>query len=92
MLALAGGVLGLLLAVWGVQFLIKLTPTACLERKHNDRSERPGICSVRNAATGVVFGLAPALQASKVDLNDALRKAAAREPAAPALSVCAVCW
>jgi predicted permease len=73
-LALAGGGLGLLVAMWGVDLLLGLAP---------DALPRPGAVHVDglvlgfsvalSALTGVVFGLVPALAGSRVDLHDALR-------------------
>jgi ABC-type antimicrobial peptide transport system permease subunit len=88
MLALAGGTLGLLLAVWGVQVLIKLTPDSL--PRTEDITIDPSVLAFAlfvTLFTGIVFGLAPALQASKVDLNALM--VAAREQGA-VLSVCAV--
>jgi len=75
LLALGGGVLGLLLASWGVSLLVALAPP-----------DTPGLAQTAvnagvlaftlalSVATGVAFGLAPALGASKVDLNHSLKE------------------
>jgi predicted permease len=75
LLALAGGVAGLLLAIWGVQLLLRFVP---------DNLPRLGAISpdgrvlaftaLASLVTGVIFGLAPALQAARADVNDALRE------------------
>jgi len=75
MLALAGGAIGLLLAVWGVQFLIQLTPDSLPRTEDITIDPRVlGFTVFVTLLTGIVFGLAPALQASKVDLNLALKE------------------
>jgi putative ABC transport system permease protein len=75
LLSLIGGAFGLLLAWWGTKALIALSP--------------PGLMDLRNVAvnlpvlgftfgltllTGVVFGLVPALEAARFDLNDSLKE------------------
>ena len=74
-LAVAGATVGLPLAVWGVQLLIKLTPDG-LPRSEDIAIEPRvlGFTVLVTVLTGIVFGLAPALQASKVDLNEALKE------------------
>jgi predicted permease len=77
LLAMTGGVFGLLLAFWGVHFLSGILP------KNMPRIEEVCVdgrvlgftlfCSV---LTGVVFGLAPALQSSKINLAVALKEGA----------------
>ena len=75
MLAVTGGTLGLLLSLWGVQFLIKLTPDGLPRTEEITVDPRVlGFTVLVTLLTGIVFGLAPALQASKVDLNDALKE------------------
>ncbi|HEV2802105.1 MAG TPA: ABC transporter permease [Pyrinomonadaceae bacterium] len=74
LLALMGGALGLLIAMWGIDLLLAATP-ADLPRLNEVTLD--GRVIAFNAAmtllTGIVFGLAPALQASKADLNEALK-------------------
>ncbi|MDQ3802556.1 MAG: ABC transporter permease [Acidobacteriota bacterium] len=74
-LALAGGVCGLLLALWGVDLLRSLTadnlpPTAEVGLDANVLLFTLAVSLV----TGVAFGLAPALQASRMDLNTSLKE------------------
>ncbi|HEX8457752.1 MAG TPA: ABC transporter permease [Pyrinomonadaceae bacterium] len=74
LLAVLGGALGLLIAMWGIDLLLAATP-ADLPRLNEITLD--GRVVAFNAAmtllTGIVFGLAPALQASKTDLNEALK-------------------
>ena len=75
MLALAGGVAGLLLAMWGVDVLRRassdlLPTTADVSLDRNVLFFTFGI----SLLTGVLFGLAPALQASKSDLSESLKE------------------
>ncbi|HEV2690742.1 MAG TPA: ABC transporter permease [Bryobacteraceae bacterium] len=79
LLAGASGIAGLLLAVWGSAALVAIAPTDV------PRLVEAGIDGwvlaftiIVSAITSVLFGLAPALQASRVDSNDALKQGAAR--------------
>ncbi|MGH7580144.1 MAG: ADOP family duplicated permease, partial [Gemmatimonadales bacterium] len=72
-LAVAGGLLGLLLAMWGVRALVAVAPPT-LPRL--DTIGMDGWVLAFTAAvtltTGVLFGLAPALQSARADLFGAL--------------------
>jgi putative ABC transport system permease protein len=75
LLAIAGGGLGLLLASWGVKFLVMVAPqdTPGLGQV----SVNTGVLAftfVLSLTTGIAFGLAPALGASRVDLNRSLKE------------------
>jgi predicted permease len=75
LLAAAGGAAGLLLAWWGVDVLVKLNPDAVPRMEEIAVDARVlGFTLTATLTTAVVFGLAPALQTSKVDLNDALKE------------------
>jgi len=75
LLALAGGGLGLLVGRWGRDLLMALAPSDM---------PRPNAVSIDgwvlgftfaiSLVTGVLFGLAPALEASKLDLNASLKE------------------
>src|SRR6266404_584105 len=75
LLSLAGGGLGLLLAMWGVDLLLKL---------NNDKIPRAYEIGLDSHVllftigvsllTGIIFGLVPAFQSSKVELNDVLKE------------------
>jgi predicted permease len=74
LLGVAGGALGLLLALWANQLLIsylQTTPLASLELGLDWRvlAFTLGVSVI----TGIVFGLAPALQASRLDIVMALK-------------------
>ncbi|MEO6727256.1 MAG: ABC transporter permease, partial [Blastocatellia bacterium] len=74
-LSLIGGVLGLLLAWWGTEALVRMIPEDVprLSEINIDRWVF-GFTLLMSAVTGVVFGLAPALQASKVELTEAMKE------------------
>ena len=76
LLALLGGGLGLLLAGWGSAALVALAPAEVprLAESGIDRWVLGFTLAVSVLAT-VLSGLAPALQASRVDLNEALKSA-----------------
>ena len=72
-LALAGGVLGLLVASWGLDALRALAP-ANLPRLDDVRFDAPtfGFALAVVFATTVLFGLGPSLQLSRVPLSQVL--------------------
>lgn len=83
LLALAGGAGGLLLSIWGARVLwVGLAETVQLFLHGNGAlfvSLTPDLrvfayTSVLSAFAGVVFGLSPALRASKADLNSSLKE------------------
>ncbi|MGB8508068.1 MAG: ABC transporter permease, partial [Pyrinomonadaceae bacterium] len=73
-LSLIGGALGLLIAIWGVDLLIAASPEN-IPRVGETRLDLRVLAFTfgLSTLTGVLFGLAPALQASKPDLNEALK-------------------
>ena len=75
----AGGALGLLLALWAFAFLAQLVPAGMREMAE-PRLDLSVLCFTLlvSLAAGIAFGLAPALQASRTDLNDALKQAGGR--------------
>jgi predicted permease len=80
-LSALSGVLGLLLAYGGIKLLVALTPSE-VPRLHEIGLHVPVFLWTLaiSVVTGVLFGLAPALQASKPDLNTALKESSGRNP------------
>jgi putative ABC transport system permease protein len=83
MLSLAGGALGLFLGVVGIRALLSIN-TAGLPRI-GEEGARVGIdwrvvsfAVIISVATGVLFGLIPALQTSRADLTSTLKESAGR--------------
>ncbi len=74
LLAGLGGVLGLLLALWGTEALVAAIPQN-IPRVGNIRLDGAvlGFTLLVSLITGVLFGLVPAWQASRVDLNTSLK-------------------
>jgi putative ABC transport system permease protein len=77
LLALAGGVVGLLLATWGTSLLVAYGP-ADVPRLHDAGVDRYVLLFTFGLATltGIVFGLAPALHASKPAPGNMLKESA----------------
>jgi len=79
LLSLAGGVVGLLLAYWGTTALVSMLPP-------NQISALPFLQTLKidvrmlafsfglSVLTGIIFGLAPALQSSRLELNGVLKE------------------
>ncbi len=79
LLSLAGGAAGLLIAYWGVDALVAVLPDGQLNAlpflKSLHIDARILIFSFGlSLATGIVFGLAPALQSARLDLNEVLKE------------------
>ncbi|HEX8556616.1 MAG TPA: ABC transporter permease [Pyrinomonadaceae bacterium] len=73
-LALVGGVLGLLLANWGTQLLLSMSPSSIPNAGEIGIDARVlGFTFAAVLLAGVVSGILPALQASRTDLNSLLR-------------------
>jgi predicted permease len=71
-LALAGGVVGVLIAAWGSQLLVAaVAPNAPLDLRMSPRVL--GFTALVSLAAGVLFSLAPALRSGRMDLASALK-------------------
>ncbi|HKD79063.1 MAG TPA: ABC transporter permease [Candidatus Angelobacter sp.] len=75
-LASLGGIVGVLVAIWGIRFLTVLLATSddpfVLHANLNWRVL--GVTAMLSLLTGILFGLAPALRATRVDVAPALKK------------------
>ncbi|MFZ0644760.1 MAG: ABC transporter permease [Candidatus Acidiferrales bacterium] len=78
MLALAGGVGGIVLALWGVNLLTAFLPPAHLPIALgvNVDGSVLAFTLILSLVTGLVFGLAPAWQISRANLNESLKTSA----------------
>ena len=83
LLSLLGGAAGLLVAYWGVAALIAALPESqlnampFLKSLHIDGSILAFSFGL-SLLTGIIFGLAPALQSSRLDLNEVLKEGGRR--------------
>jgi putative ABC transport system permease protein len=79
LLAVAGGVSGLLFAWSSFSFLKQIIPGGmALNAGVRIDARVFGFTLLLSLLTGIIFGLAPALQAAKVDLNEALKQGGGR--------------
>lgn len=86
LLGFFGGLVGLLLALWGVEFLTAFKPatdaqtTSAMQMLDFSKASIDAQVLAFNfllaIVTGILFGLLPAIQASRPDLNDALKESA----------------
>lgn len=75
LLALCGGMLGVLLAWWAVPALLALSPSEIRDfGPAGINREVLGFSLVVSLLSGLLFGLAPALQASATNLNETLKE------------------
>ena len=79
-IAVLGGAVGLLLAFWGIELLNGLISYSVVNRAEDFSLDVTvlGITVVISLLTGMIFGLAPALQSSKVDISLSLKEGAGR--------------
>lgn len=87
LLAFIGGMVGLLVALWGVEFLSTLKPNVQSQHssylnvldfsKANIDGQVLAFNILLSVVTGVIFGLLPALHASRPDVSEALKEGAA---------------
>jgi putative ABC transport system permease protein len=75
LLSALGVVPGLLVAVWTLSFLEQLVPAGLTLWLHPTLDARAVVCALAlSLSTGLLFGLAPALQTSRIDVNEPLRR------------------
>jgi len=76
LLSFAGGVAGLLLATWGMSLLLSLAPENLPRVRDVSLDGRVlAFTALITLLTGLIFGLVPALQSSKPNLNETLKDA-----------------
>ncbi|HZE69976.1 MAG TPA: ABC transporter permease [Pyrinomonadaceae bacterium] len=75
MLAIAGGALALLLASLGIDLVLKLAPAGLPRLEQIGIDARVlGWTALVSMLSGLIFGLAPAWQSSRLDLNESLKE------------------
>jgi len=75
LLAVAGGGVGLLLAIWAVRWLVSMSPDTIPRVNEISVDLRvAGFTLLASVATGVLFGVVPAWQASRTEFTDALKE------------------
>ena len=75
LIAIAGGILGVFIAVWGTRFLISLNPQGIpLSGEVGLDFRVLGFTVVVSIISGMIFGIVPALQATKPDLNSTMKE------------------
>ncbi len=76
LLSAVGGAVGLLLAKWGMDLLLKLAPQDLPRMSGVSLDGRAlAFTAAITLLTGVIFGLVPALQSSKPNLNETMKDA-----------------
>jgi putative ABC transport system permease protein len=76
LLALIGGTIGMLLAAWGLDLLLQLAPQNLPRMSYVSLDGRVLVFATAiTLLTAVIFGLAPALQYSKPNLNETMKDA-----------------
>ncbi|HEX4949195.1 MAG TPA: ABC transporter permease [Blastocatellia bacterium] len=75
LLSVCGGVLGVLLAIWGTEALIAFVPEGIPRLSEAGVDWRVlGFTLALCVLTGLLFGLVPAWQAARLDLNEVLKE------------------
>ena len=93
MLSIAGGICGLVVALWGTEFFARLA---------GDQIPRPAGASldcrvlaftlIASIGTGIVFGIAPALQLSRLELTETLKESGGARGVARGRTGYEACW
>ena len=74
-LSAAGGLLGVVVAIWGIEFLSKLIPESLSQLQAVALNGRVLLfASAVSLLTGLIFGTVPAIQSSHTKLGDTLSK------------------
>ncbi|MBL8195209.1 MAG: ABC transporter permease [Blastocatellia bacterium] len=75
-LSLTGGLFGLLIAIWGIDALIAFAGLENMPRVSDIKVDGYVLAFTLglSCATGIIFGLVPALQATKLDLTESLKE------------------
>ncbi|HEV2663956.1 MAG TPA: ABC transporter permease, partial [Blastocatellia bacterium] len=76
LLAGFGGALGILLASWSVDWITSIAANVAIAPKIGVDLRVLGFTFLVTTLTGIIFGIAPALAASRPNLNDALKAGA----------------
>jgi putative ABC transport system permease protein len=76
LLSLIGGALGLLLAQWGISLILAISPNDIPRAREINLDLRVLAFTIGiSFVTGLIFGIVPALQASKFDVHETLKEA-----------------
>ena len=80
LLALVGGVLGVLLGVWGTDFFVRwaIPSTVPFWMSFEVDGTVLGLTLLATVASGIIFGVAPALKLSRPELSQTLKEAGGR--------------
>jgi putative ABC transport system permease protein len=75
LLSVLGGALGVLLAIWGIDLILALSPSEIPRRDEIGIDASVLLFTLGlSALTGIIFGLVPALLISKSDLHESLKE------------------
>ena len=75
LLAALGGAFGVLVSIWGIRFLTLLLANGQQTTLHAELNWQVlGMAAALSLVTGILFGLAPALQSTRVDVVPALKE------------------
>lgn len=84
LLALLGSVLGLLLAFWGIKALVAISPRDLINLQQVGLNISVlGWTMGISVLTGIIFGLAPAVEATRMNVNNSLKEGRGNEGQSP---------